>query len=94
MRDIILFGFNSPKFQDSTIFLFVIQFSNNHMSYEVHTLKWRGFEEVGCKLTESRMRTNKPAMTDVTDSAHTFRSIKSRSQKIKHRHNNVDSTPA
>jgi hypothetical protein len=39
------------------------------------------------------MRTKKPAMTDVTDNAHVFRSTKSRSQKIKHRHNNVDSTP-
>lgn len=56
------------------------------------TLKERGFEEVGCKLTDNRMRTKKPAMNDVTDSAQALRSTKSRSQKMKHRHNNVDST--
>jgi hypothetical protein len=61
---------------------------------EAYTLKERGFEEVGCKLTDSRMRTKNPAITDVTDSAQALRSTKSCSQKMKHRHNNVDSTPA
>jgi hypothetical protein len=58
------------------------------------TLKERGFEEVGCKLTDSKMRTKIPPMTDVTERAQGSRSAKSRSQKTTHRPNNVDSIPA
>jgi hypothetical protein len=90
----MLCGFNSTKFQDSTLLSFVTWFSNNQVPCEACTLKERGFEEVGCKLTDSRIRTKKPAITDVTDSAQALRFTKSRSQKMKHRHNNVDSTTA
>lgn len=57
------------------------------------TLKERGFEEVGCKLMDSKMRTKMPPMTDVTERAQGLRSAKSRSQKTTHKPNNVDSIP-
>lgn len=58
------------------------------------TLNEGGLEAVGWKLTDSRMRIKMAAITNVTDSAQGLRSVKSRSQNMTHRPNNIDNTPA